>query len=57
MIKKKISDLINTLQRFKNNLKENKAIIFKLSPNLNDSEIYDLSEIFIEKKNRWYSSD
>ena len=48
--KKKILDLINILQKFKKDYKENKAIIFKLSPNLNNSEINDLSEIFLEKK-------
>ena len=48
--KKKILDLINILQKFKNNYKEKKAIIFKLSPNLNITEINDLSEIFLEKK-------
>ena len=48
--KKKILDLINILQKFKNDYKENKAIIFKLSPNLNITEINDLSEIFLEKK-------
>ena len=48
--KNKILDLINILQKFKNNSKEKKAIIFKLSPNLNITEINDLSEIFLEKK-------
>jgi len=48
--KKKILDLINILQNFKNDYEENKAIIFKLSPNLNNSEINNLSEIFLEKK-------
>ena len=48
--KKKILDLINILQKFKNDYKENKSIVFKLSPDLNNSEIYDLSEIFLEKK-------
>ena len=48
--KKKILDLINILQKFKKDYEQNKAIIFKLSPNLNESEINDLSEIFLEKK-------
>ncbi len=48
--KKKISDLVNVLQKFKNELSENKPIIFKLSPDLSYSEINNLSEIFLEKK-------
>lgn len=47
---KKITDLINLLHNFKKNIKENKAIIFKLSPNLDNSDIDALSEIFLEKK-------
>ena len=48
--KKKILNLINLLQNFKKNSIEKKAIIFKLSPNLTNSEIDTLSEIFLEKK-------
>ncbi len=46
----KISDLINILQNFRNNEAKYKPILFKLSPNLNHSEIDSLSKVFLERK-------
>ena len=44
--KKKILDLVNILQKFKNDYKENKAIIFKLSPNLNIQKLMICQKFF-----------
>lgn len=46
----KISNLINILQKYRNDEKKNKPILFKLSPDLNHNEIDSLSKIFLEKK-------
>ena len=48
--KEKIINLIDAILNFRNQNEKIKPIIFKLSPNIDISEINNLSEIFLDKK-------
>jgi len=48
--KEKITDLIDVLFNFRKSRENNKPILFKLSPNIDDNEIDNLSKVFLDKK-------
>ena len=47
--KEKITDLIDVLFSFRKSREKIKPIIFKLSPNIDETEINDLSKVFLDK--------